>query len=174
MDWRGSRIRRIMSEKSETPGARRNQLESFLRKHTKIGIDTAVFIYQLEENPNYIELTQRIFDWLEGPRARGVTSTITMTELLVHPYRDDNQEAVDTYYAFLSTYPHLEWVPPTLAIADRAAGLRAKYNLRTPDAIQAATAVTEKASGFISNDSGFRKIQEIEVFLLDELTKIPV
>jgi len=30
-------------------------------KHRKIGIDTAVFIYQLEENPKYVELTQRIF-----------------------------------------------------------------------------------------------------------------
>ncbi len=50
-----------MSKRSANPGARSNRLESFLVKHRKIGIDTAVFIYQLEENPKYVELTQRIF-----------------------------------------------------------------------------------------------------------------
>jgi hypothetical protein len=40
-------------------------------------------------------------------------------------------------YALLSTFPHLEWVAPTLRIADVGAQLRADYYLRTPDALQA-------------------------------------
>src|SRR5437660_1202235 len=116
-----------MSKKSGVPGAKRNRLESFLARHAKIGIDTAVFIYQVEENKEYVEITQGIFDWLEGPHAQAVTSTITMLELLVHPYRADDSESVDSFYALLSTYPHLEWLPVTLNVADRAASLRAQY-----------------------------------------------
>ena len=145
------------------------RLESFLKKHDRIGIDTAVFIYQVEENPAYVALTQRIFEWLERPHGSGVTSTITMAELLVHPYRDGDEEAADSFYALLSNYPNLEWVAPSMPIVDRAAQLRARHNLRTPDAIQAATALNQKASGFISNDSAFRKVTEIDVLVLAEL-----
>jgi len=56
-----------------------------------------------------------------------------------------------------------------LAIADRASHLRAADNLRAPDAVQAATALVEKASGFISNDPAFRRIDGLAVLLLDDL-----
>ena len=128
-----------MSKRNAVPGAKSHPLESFLAKHSKIGIDTSVFIYQVEENPKYVKFTQRIFDWLEGPRAGAVTSTITMLELLVHPYHADDSERVDRFYALLSTYPHLHWLPLTLNVADRAASLRAQHNLKTPDAVQAVT-----------------------------------
>jgi len=92
-----------------------------------------------------------------------------MTEALVRPYRLDDIEAVDKFYAFLLTYPHLEWVQPTLNIADRAAQIRAEYNLRTPDALQAATATAAGVTGLISNDTAFRRIKFIDVLILDEM-----
>jgi predicted nucleic acid-binding protein len=66
----------------------------------------------------------------------------------------------------------LEWVTPTLRIADVGAQLRANYNLRTPDALQAATALTNGATGFVSNHSGFRRITDLEVIVLDDLVEI--
>ncbi|HEX3037076.1 MAG TPA: PIN domain-containing protein [Thermodesulfobacteriota bacterium] len=146
-----------------------SRLEEFLKGHGLIGLDTSVFIYQVEENPKYIELVNPVFVWLEGSRAHAVTSTITMLELLVHPYRLSDIDRVNRFYALLSTYPHLEWVPPTLEIADVAARLRAEHNLRTPDAIQAATALTCHATGFISNDIAFQRVADLEVLILDEL-----
>ncbi len=98
-----------------------------------------------------------------------VTSTITMLELLVHPYREGDQERIDEFYALLSTYPHLEWIATTLNIADSAARLRAQYNLKTPDAIQAATALTTRATGLISNDPAFKRVSELETIILDDL-----
>jgi len=47
-----------------------------------------------------------------------VTSTITMTELLVQSYREEDTEKVNQFYALLSTYPNLEWVAPDLEVAD--------------------------------------------------------
>jgi predicted nucleic acid-binding protein len=143
-------------------------IELFLERHIKIGLDTSVLIFQLEENPKYRELVNNIFVWLEGPRAHSVTSTITMLELLVKPYQLSDIDSVNKFYALLSTYPHLEWVAPTLEIADMAAKLRAEYKLRTPDALQVATALSRAATGFISNDTAFQRVTDLEILILDE------
>ncbi len=144
-------------------------MQKFLDRHHKIGLDTSVFIFHVEENPKYLDLVTPIFVWLEGSRTHAVTSTITMLELLVQPYRLSDIDRVNKFYALLSTYPHLEWIAPTLEIADRAAMLRAEFHLRTPDALQAATALASQATGFISNDDAFLKVPGIEVAILDEL-----
>jgi predicted nucleic acid-binding protein len=91
-----------------------------------------------------------------------------MTELLVLPYRDKNEHRVDAYYALLSTYPNLKWIAPDLETADLAAKLRARHRLRTPDALQAATALRATATGLITNDPAFARIQEFETAILDE------
>jgi predicted nucleic acid-binding protein len=103
-----------------------------------------------------------------------VTSTITLL-VLVQPYRLSDMDRVNKFFALLSTFPHLEWIAPTLQIADTGARLRAEYNLRTPDALQAATALSDGATGFISNDAGFRKVAGLDVMVLDDLlgTKSP-
>jgi len=62
----------------------------------------------------------------------GVTSTITMTELLVQPYRAGDEQRVDEFYGLLATYPNLDWIAPDLEIADMAARIRAMHGLRTP------------------------------------------
>lgn len=98
-----------------------------------------------------------------------MTSTITLLELLVQPYRLGDIDRVNKFYALLSTFPHLEWLAPTLEIADMGARFRAECNLRTPDAIQAATAMSCDATGFLSNDSGFRRVAGLDVVILDDL-----
>jgi len=92
-----------------------------------------------------------------------------MAEALVRPYRLRDIGAVDKSYALLLTYPHLDWIQPTLDIADRSAQMRAQYNLRTPDALQAATAVTAGATALVSNDPIFRRIPDLEIAILDEM-----
>lgn len=132
-------------------------------------MDTSVFIYHVEESEKYFPLTDPIFSWVEGPRAAAVTFTITLLEVLVQPYRLGELDRLNKFYALLSTFPHLEWVPPDLQIADVAARLRADHKLRTPDAIQAATALRSGATGFVSNDAVFQKIAGLEVLVLDDL-----
>lgn len=92
-----------------------------------------------------------------------------MLELLVQPYRNSNEDLVNTYYSLFTTYPHLQWMDVTLGIADRAAQLRANFNLRTPDAIQAATALSAGATAFVSNDVVFRRVSDFETLILDDL-----
>jgi predicted nucleic acid-binding protein len=144
-------------------------LRLFLRRHRRIALDTSIFIYQLEANPKYLALTDAVFSWVERSGHEAVTSTITMTELLVPSYREGDEQRVDEFYGLLSTYPNLRWIAPDLETADLAARLRAVYRLRTPDALQAATAVRERATGFVTNDPVFARIGEFEAVVLDRL-----
>lgn len=144
-------------------------LRGFLRRHRRVALDTSVFIYQLEANPGYLPFTDRVFACLERPGHSAVTSTITMTELLVHPYRSNDEQQVDAFYGLLATYPNLEWIAPSLEIADRAAQLRAMHRLRTPDALQAATAISEEASGLITNDPAFARVETLDTLVLEKL-----
>lgn len=144
-------------------------LGSALRRHRRVAVDSNVFIYQLGANPRYVEFTGLFFRWLEQPGRQAVTSTITMTEILVQPYRASDQRRVDEFYALLATFPNLEWLPPNLEIADLAARFRAEHRLRTPDAIQAATAVHSGATGLLTNDPAFRRVDAFETLALDRL-----
>ena len=145
-----------------------DEFRAFLRRHRRVALDTCVFIYQLEANARYIALSDAAFSWIERPECSAVTSTITMTEVLVQPYRGRDDSRADEFYALLSTYPHLEWVAPNLEIADLAARLRAVHRLRTPDALQAATAIHALATGMITNDPAFARVGAFETAVLDQ------
>lgn len=69
----------------------------------------------------------------------------------------------------MTTYPGLTWLPVSLEVADRAAELRARYHVSTPDAIQIATALNWHATGFVGNDKALKKVKEIECLILADL-----
>jgi predicted nucleic acid-binding protein len=143
------------------------RLHAFLRAHQRVALDTCIFIYQWEANPRYSPFTDHIFSSLQHSDFSAVTSTITMAELLVHPYRMEDAFRVNELLGLLPAYPNLAWSAPDLATAARAAEIRARYNLHTPDAIQAATAIHAGATAFITNDPIFTRIPDFEILVLD-------
>lgn len=130
-------------------------------------MDTDILIYHFEASTQYSPLTDAIFRWLENPAHRAITSTITMTGILVEPAVARDGSA-DDLYGLLSTYPHLEWCPPDLRIASLAAEHRAKYRMKTMNALQAATAECSHAECMVTNDAGFRRIEGLRVLVLDD------
>ena len=132
-------------------------LRAFLSRHQRIAFDTSVFIYQLEEHPKYVRFTDQIFLWIEQSGNQAVTSTITMTEILVQPYRELDKKRADAFSGLLSTYPKL------------AARIRAFHRLKTPDALLAATAVHSQATGLITNDAVFERVRSFETLVLSRL-----
>lgn len=135
----------------------------------RMGLDTNVFIYFLEDHPRYGSWCASLFNRIERGHNPAVTSTVTLLELLVQPYRDQNEELAQKIFALTSTYPKLEWVPVTMDLADRAADLRARYRLKTPDAIQLATAIGYRATRFYGNDRNLRQVKEIHCCIVDEV-----
>lgn len=98
-----------------------------------------------------------------------VTSTLTLTEVLVHPLRSGNVELACQYRDILLDQENLITVPISVEIAEVAAQLRARQNLRTPDAIQIATAMGEGAMFFLTNDARLAAVPDLKVLVLDAL-----
>ena len=145
-----------------------NRLRTILQRHHRVGLDSSIFIYELEANPKYVALTDVVFSWLGESTSRAVTAATTMTEILVPPYRNHDQDLLDKFYGLLSTYPNLQWTSIDLELADIAARVRAQHNLRTPDALQAATALHAHATAFITNDAVFRRVTGFAPLILED------
>lgn len=144
------------------------RLRGILDGHKRVALDTCIFIYQWEANPHYSPLTDYIFSSLEQSEIVAVTSTITMTELLVHPYREHDVSKANEIFGLFSSFPNLEWFAPHLEIAARAAEIRAQHRLRTPDGLQAATAMYAQATAMVTNDPVFKRVSDFEALILDD------
>ncbi|WP_456473926.1 type II toxin-antitoxin system VapC family toxin [Candidatus Pyrohabitans sp.] len=136
-----------------------------------IGIDTSPLIYFIESE-RFSNVVDPIFELIDKGECEGVTSTITLLEVLVQPYRLTREDLVKKYSEILLNSRNLQVYPVYSEIAIEAAKLRAKYGIRTPDAIQIATAIYAGAYVFITNDKRLKKVKEVEVTLLSELEKI--
>ena len=146
-------------------------MEELKLKGKIIGLDTMVFIYHFEENKLYSRLTFSIFESLEKGNFTGITSTLTLLEILVKPKKENNSLLTERYKLLFETFPNLQVKTLNENIADIASTLRANYNINTPDAIQIATSLEAKADIFITNDETLKKISEIKVLLLSEMLK---
>jgi predicted nucleic acid-binding protein len=61
-------------------------------------------------------------------------------------------------------------LPIDRAVLDHATVLRAKYGLKTPDAIHVATACVAKASVFITGDADLARCSEVPFEILTQKT----
>ena len=139
------------------------------RRHQRVLIDTSVWIYHFEEHSIFGEAAGRVIEELEGGRFRGIASELTLLEIIVKPLQLGRQDAADDYETLLTYFPNLDLIPISHAILLDAAGLRARHRLRTPDAIQVATAFSSGATLAITNDEAWAHIAGIETLLLSDL-----
>jgi predicted nucleic acid-binding protein len=134
-----------------------------------VGLDTAPLIYFVEEPPRYLHLVDPFFEAVERGEIEVVTSTVTLTEVLVHPYRQGNRILAERYSRILRNSKNLKTISVTTEIAAEAAQIRATHRLKTPDALQIATARLANATAFLTNDDRFASIPGMEIILLDRL-----
>lgn len=132
-------------------------------------LDTAPLIYFIEGHSSYQPVLARLFDFNERGGFSFLTSTVTLLEVLVKPLREGQATIAKQYKDILTSAKGIEITNVTAAIAEQAAFLRAKYNLRTPDAIQLATAIELRADYFLTNDSRLKSVSEIIVVTVPEL-----
>lgn len=135
----------------------------------KIALDSAILIYFIEEHPTYLPLVRLLFQAIDQGHIKAVTSTITLLEVLVHPLREGNVSLANRYRDILLYAENLETLPLSHSLSERAAELRARYQLRAPDAIQIATALDQRASAIITNDDRWRRVKELDVIILGDL-----
>lgn len=135
----------------------------------RIGLDSMIMIYHVEDHDAYTPLTVPLLELLEAGRMTAVTSEITRLEILAQPFRAGRQDLIVQYKAVLDHYPHLSLIPLDSGVAEEAARLRARYDLRTPDAMQLASAIKGGARGYVTNDHAHRRVAELEVLVLDDM-----
>jgi predicted nucleic acid-binding protein len=135
-----------------------------------IGLDTSIFIYHFEENPTYLPLTRELLSSIEKGERKGVTSTITLMEIIVKPLALKQSDVARKYETMLVNFPNLVIVDLDRDVIRQAARLRAEYRIRPPDALQAGASLLYGAEAFITNDSLLKRLQEkMEVIILDDL-----
>jgi predicted nucleic acid-binding protein len=141
-----------------------------LRGVRRLALDTAPIIYFVEAHPGYFPLCEAVFRAVSAGTIRACTSDLTRTEVLTLPLRNGDTGLADIYRALLSPPSELEALPVDAAVAETAADLRARYGLKTPDALQVATAITAGCEAFLTGDKGLRRVTEVRVLVLDDLT----
>lgn len=140
--------------------------------HGKIvALDTTPLIYFIEEHPIYSKVVEPFFQAVEHGDITVVTSIVTLLEALVHPIKNANEELAQKYRELLFNSEGLTTITLSQEIAEEAARLRASHNIRTPDAIQIATAITENASFFLTNDIHLPSLPMLKTLALDNLMK---
>lgn len=138
---------------------------------TTVGLDTAPLIYFIEKHPKYLPLVYPFFDAMQQGEVRVVTSALTLTEVLVHPYRRNDRDLARQYSRILLNAPNLTLLTISPEIADEAARIRAAHGLKTPDSIQIATALAGKATAFLTNDAEIAAIPGLQIIVLDNLLR---
>ena len=83
------------------------KLRRAVEKHKIIGLDTAPFIYFIEDVAPYADLLDPVFSLLESHALRAVTSTVTFAEILTKPFADKNFSLADEIKFTLKSFSSL-------------------------------------------------------------------
>lgn len=133
----------------------------------RAALDTAVFIYYIEEHAGFLPLVAPVFEQVAAGRRELVTSSLTLLEVLVVPYRAGNLALAERYETSLSRSRGLSLVDIGRDELRAAAQLRARHpSLRTPDAIQVATALSAGCRSFVTNDRDLPTVPGLRVLKL--------
>jgi predicted nucleic acid-binding protein len=123
-------------------------------------LDTAPLIYYTEQHPNYFDLMKAIFQHIQQEKITLFTSTLTLTEVLMKPIQAQNQNLQNQNRNLLLNTQNFSTVNINNQIAIQAAELRAKHNLRTPDAFQVATGIHLACDAFSPMTKGSSELQK--------------
>ncbi len=117
-----------------------------------VGVDTAVFIYFIEENERFLPAIAPVFGAADSGKLQLVVSALTLLEVLVVPYRAGDAALAQRYEAVLTRSRGVRMIDLTRDHLRLAAQLRAATGVATPDALQLAASLAAGCSAFLTND----------------------
>ena len=132
----------------------------------RVALDTAIFIYFIEEDASFLELVKPIFQAIDDGRLQAVTLTLALLEVLVVPYRVGNLPLAERYESLLTRSQGLRMIDLERPILKAAAQIRARINLSTPDSIQVAAALSARCSTFLTDDRKIPLVPGLKVLQL--------
>ncbi len=131
-------------------------------------LDANIIIYRVEAvepfNQQVLANLQELVE--KDPNVGFAVSRLSMMECLVKPLRDQNTANIERYRGFFAS-AGLQIIEISSLVIETATLLRAQHGLRTPDAIQAASAMSIKRPiTFLTGDRQFRKVPGLNVRLI--------
>lgn len=131
-----------------------------------IAIDTQIIIYFIQRHPDFVDVIRPLFEAADQGSVEVVTSSLTLLEVLVLPYREGDMSLAARYEALLTGSRGLTIVELGTPVLRAAALLRALHGTRTPDAIQLASALARGCGAFVTNDRRLRSLPNLQVVQL--------
>ena len=136
-----------------------------------IYIDASSLIYSVERVEPYRTILEAMWQKAQDGDLTIVSSPLIVLEALVKPLRDGNTE-IELQYRELFASGAVKLLDASYQMFEDAANIRARTNLKTPDALHAATALYAGCTLFITNDNDFRRVEGLPVIVLDDLLEI--
>ena len=129
------------------------------RGRRSLVLDTNCFVYLLEgaDGSSHRRYVASLFAEAAAGRARIVTSTVCLSEVLVNVARNGTDEDITRVSSAFLNLPGLEVAPVDQRIAVGAAMLRGRTSLRLFDAIVAATGLAAGATELVTNDAALAR-----------------
>jgi predicted nucleic acid-binding protein len=131
-----------------------------------VGLDTAIFIYFIEEHPEFLPLVEPLFTAIDAGSLEGVTSALTLLETLVTPYRAGNTALAERYEAHLTRSRGVRMIELDRPLLRAAAQLRASAGVKTPDALQLAAGLATNCTAYLTNDRDLPSIPGLRILQL--------
>ena len=126
----------------------------------KVALDSMIFIYHFEQTPAFFGQVGKILSSAKEGKFKLITSIVSVVEALSAPRYSQLSEVVSGIKTFFQEAEFLEVIDLGEQIAFETARLRRENkSLRTPDAIQLATAIIGGADVFITNDRKLRNLK---------------
>jgi predicted nucleic acid-binding protein len=145
-----------------TPASKRHALAGM--NVADLYLDACCFIYLVEGAPNWQHPVQRRLKALPKD-ARVVSSQLSRLECRSKHLRDSNLELLAGYDALFSA-DRVVLLDIDATIVDRATVLRAKHNLKSPDALHLASAIVAGATAFLTGDASLARCTDVDVEVL--------
>ena len=127
-------------------------------------VDTAPWIYLLQDHPDFAPRFEGLFIAAEQGRVELALSTVTLAEILTGPFKAGEAALAKRYEKALC---NSQVTPLSGAIAIQAAQFRAQYGLKLPDAIQLATALEIGAAALVTHGRDFSTVQGLPILYGD-------
>lgn len=144
-------------------------VETLSARHRKVGLDSNILIYLLDDTGHLGELAGALVDAIDDGRLDGMIASIGIVEALTGPARSGDGAAFERAADEIRSL-RVDVVGLDASIAEDAARLRGgQPRLGLQDAVHLASARAVKATAFITNDRRIGSIPQLEVYLLDRL-----
>jgi predicted nucleic acid-binding protein len=136
-----------------------------------VALDTVIFIYLIEENPQFLRQIVPLFQEADEGKRELVTSAVTLLEVLVVPYRAGNHALAERYEALLTRSRGVRLVELSRDQLRAAAQLRAAIRVKTPDALQLVAAIGAGCTTFLTNDRRLPPVPGLRILELARYVK---